>query len=169
MLLAGDEIGRTQQGNNNAYCQDNELTWQSWEIGEEDGQLLEFVRKLIRLRQEHRVFRRRKFFQNRSIRGENVRDIVWLDPAGTQMSDEQWQDGFARSLALVVRHCAGPQLSEPPSVAGTEAAMLRVGGEAGELLLAHMHQRRVVSALDIDFRLILDAGVDHHIEAVALP
>ena len=100
MLLAGDEVGRTQQGNNNAYCQDNELTWQPWEIGAEDGQLLEFVRRLIRLRQEHRVFRRRKFFQNRAIRGENVRDIVWLDPAGTQMSDEQWRDGFARSLAV---------------------------------------------------------------------
>jgi glycogen operon protein len=100
MLLAGDEVGRTQQGNNNAYCQDNELTWQSWEVGAEDGQLLEFVRSLIRLRQEHRVFRRRKFFQNRAIRGENVRDIVWLDPAGTQMSDEQWRDGFARSLAV---------------------------------------------------------------------
>jgi len=67
---------------------------------EEDAQLLEFVRNLIRLRQEHRVFRRRKFFQNGAIRGENVRDIVWLDPAGTQMSDEQWRDGFARSLAV---------------------------------------------------------------------
>jgi glycogen operon protein len=100
MLLAGDERGHSQQGNNNAYCQDNELTWLSWEIGEEDAQLLEFVRRLIRLRREHRVFRRRKFFQNRAIRGENVRDIVWLDPAGTQMSDEQWRDGFARSLGV---------------------------------------------------------------------
>jgi glycogen operon protein len=100
MLLAGDEVGHSQQGNNNAYCQDNELTWLSWEIAEEEQQLLEFVRDLIRLRQNHRVFRRRKFFQNRAIRGENVRDIVWLDPAGTQMSDEQWRDGFARSLAV---------------------------------------------------------------------
>lgn len=100
MLLAGDEVGRTQQGNNNAYCQDNELAWQSWETGEEDGQLLEFVRRLIRLRQQHRAFRRQKFFQNRAIRGENVRDIVWLDPAGTQMSDDQWRDGFARSLGV---------------------------------------------------------------------
>jgi isoamylase len=100
MLLAGDESGHSQQGNNNAYCQDNELTWLSWEISDANGQLLEFVRRLIRLRGEHRVFRRRKFFQNRAIRGENVRDIVWLDPAGTQMSDEQWRDGFARSLGV---------------------------------------------------------------------
>src|SRR5688572_3516973 len=100
MLLAGDEVGHTQQGNNNAYCQDNELTWLSWETGEEEQQLLGFVRDLIRLRGDHRVFRRRKFFQNRAIRGENVRDIVWLVPAGTQMSDEQWRDGFARSLGV---------------------------------------------------------------------
>ncbi len=100
MLLAGDEFGHSQQGNNNAYCQDNELAWLSWEHGEDEKQLLEFVRDLIRLRCDHRVFRRRKFFQNRAIRGENVRDIVWLDPAGTQMSDEQWRDGFARSLGV---------------------------------------------------------------------
>jgi isoamylase len=100
MLLAGDEFGHSQQGNNNAYCQDNELAWLSWEHGEDEKQLLEFVRDLIRLRCAHRVFRRRKFFQNRAIRGENVRDIVWLDPAGTQMSDEQWRDGHARSLAV---------------------------------------------------------------------
>jgi glycogen operon protein len=99
MLLAGDESGHSQQGNNNAYCQDNELTWLAWD-GEEDQQLREFVRSLIRLRQGHRVFRRRKFFQNRAIRGENVRDIVWLDPAGTPMSEEQWRDGFARSLGV---------------------------------------------------------------------
>jgi glycogen operon protein len=100
MLLAGDEFGHTQQGNNNAYCQDNELTWLAWEIAEQDKQLLEFVRELLRLRSEHRVFRRRKFFQSRAIRGENVRDIVWLDPAGTPMSEEQWRDGFARSLGV---------------------------------------------------------------------
>jgi glycogen operon protein len=100
MLLGGDESGHSQQGNNNAYCQDNELTWLSWERGAEDSQLREFVRRLIQLRHQHRVFRRRKFFQNRAIRGQNVRDIVWLDPAGTQMSDEQWRDGFARSLGV---------------------------------------------------------------------
>jgi isoamylase len=100
MLLAGDEFGHSQNGNNNAYCQDNEMTWLSWQLGEEDQRLLEFTRRLIQLRREHRVFRRRKFFQNRAIRGETVRDILWLDPAGTQMSDEQWRDGFARSLAV---------------------------------------------------------------------
>lgn len=102
MLLAGDELGHSQRGNNNIYCQDNELAWLAWQLDQEDRQLLAFTRELIRLRCEHRVFRRRKFFQNRAIRGDAVRDIVWLDPAGTQMSDEQWRDGFARSLGVLL-------------------------------------------------------------------
>jgi isoamylase len=100
MLLAGDESGRTQNGNNNAYCQDNELTWLNWDLDKEAQELLAFTRDLIRLRREHRVFRRRSFFQNREIRGSGVRDIVWLDPNGTQMSDEQWRESFARSLGV---------------------------------------------------------------------
>jgi glycogen operon protein len=99
MLLAGDERGHTQRGNNNAYCQDNELTWLDWQAMD-DPNLLTFTRELIRLRREHRVFRRRSFFQNRAIRGDTVRDIVWLEPGGTEMSDEQWHDGFARSLGV---------------------------------------------------------------------
>jgi isoamylase len=100
MLLAGDERGHTQQGNNNTYCQDNELTWLGWELDREAQELLSFARELIRLRCAHRVFRRRSFFQNRAIRGDSVRDIVWLEPGGKEMSDEQWRDGFARSLGV---------------------------------------------------------------------
>lgn len=100
MLLAGDEVGHSQRGNNNAYCQDNELSWLDWDLDEEAQELLAFTRDLIRLRREHRVFRRRSFFQNRAIRGSSVRDIVWLDPNGTQMSDEQWRESFARSLGV---------------------------------------------------------------------
>jgi isoamylase len=100
MLLAGDEFGHSQQGNNNAYCQDNELTWLNWDLSREGQELLAFTRELIRFRHEHRVFRRRSFFQNRAIRGEAVRDIVWLDPAGTEMTDQQWGESFARSLGV---------------------------------------------------------------------
>jgi isoamylase len=100
MLLAGDESGRTQQGNNNAYCQDNPLTWLNWRLGREELALLSFTRELIRLRASHRVFRRRRFFQNRAIRGESVRDIVWLDPSGSEMSEQQWRESFARSLGV---------------------------------------------------------------------
>ena len=100
MLLAGDESGRTQRGNNNAYCQDNDVTWLSWSLDKDQQTLLAYARELIRLRCAHRVFRRRNFFQNRAIRGEGVRDIVWLDPSGTEMSEQQWRESFARSLGV---------------------------------------------------------------------
>ena len=98
MLGGGDEIGRTQQGNNNAYCQDNELSWYDWE-GADTG-LLRFVQDLIRLRAEHPVFCRRRWFQGRPIRGSDVSDIGWFTPAGTEMSDQDWQAGFAKTLGV---------------------------------------------------------------------
>jgi glycogen operon protein len=100
MLLAGDESGRTQRGNNNAYCQDNELTQLNWALDRDDQALLSYARELIRLRRAHRVFRRRNFFQNRAIRGDAVSDIVWLDPSGAEMSEQQWRESFARSLGV---------------------------------------------------------------------
>ncbi len=95
MLLGGDELGRTQGGNNNGYCQDNELSWYDW--GAVDAPLLAFTQRLIRLRQEHPVFHRRRWFQGRPFRGPDVRDIEWFGPDGTQMSDGDW-DGAAVSL-----------------------------------------------------------------------
>ena len=98
MLLAGDEISRSQKGNNNAYCQDNEISWINWESA--DGELLDFVRGLIALRAEHPIFRRRGWFQGRSIRGSRLTDIGWFRPDGTEMSDEDWRAAFARALAV---------------------------------------------------------------------
>jgi glycogen operon protein len=98
MLGGGDEIGRTQHGNNNAYCQDNELSWYDWDAA--DTSLLRFVQDLIRLRSEHPVFCRRRWFQGRPIRGNDVSDIGWFTPAGTEMSDQDWQAGFAKTLGV---------------------------------------------------------------------
>jgi isoamylase len=98
MIGGGDEIGRTQQGNNNAYCQDNELSWYDWDAA--DTGLLRFVQDLIRLRSEHPVFCRRRWFQGRPIRGSDVGDIGWFTPAGTEMSDQDWQAGFAKTLGV---------------------------------------------------------------------
>ena len=98
MLLGGDELGRTQHGNNNAYCQDNELSWFDWDTA--NVELYEFTRRLIRLRQDHPVFRRRRWFQGRPIRGSGERDLVWFKPDGEEMSEEDWANGFAKSLAL---------------------------------------------------------------------
>ncbi|HLX05801.1 MAG TPA: hypothetical protein VKR28_09715, partial [Candidatus Binatus sp.] len=98
MLLAGDELGRSQRGNNNAYCQDNEISWLDWE--NVDLKQLEFAKELIQFRKEHPVFSRRKWFQGKSIRGGDVNDLAWFRPDGEQMSDEDWGAGFAKSLGV---------------------------------------------------------------------
>jgi glycogen operon protein len=100
MILGGDEIGRTQQGNNNAYCQDNEISWFDWD--QADGALLEFTRRLIALRAEHPVFRRRRWFKGRPIRGRGVSDIAWFKPDGGEMDEQDWNEWFAKSFMVFV-------------------------------------------------------------------
>ncbi|MEX5215389.1 MAG: glycogen debranching protein GlgX [Nitrospiraceae bacterium] len=100
MLCGGDEIGRTQRGNNNAYCQDNDLSWFDWQLDQPKRDLLEFTRHLIALRKQHPVLRRRRFFQGRHIRGSEAKDLAWFRPDGKEMTDEDWEGGFVRSLAL---------------------------------------------------------------------
>ena len=104
MILGGDEIGRSQQGNNNAYCQDTAVSWHDWEAVDEE--LLQFCRALIELRHQHPVFRRRRWFRGRPIRG--TVDLGWLRPDGEEMSDEDWETGFARSLGLFLNGEAIP-------------------------------------------------------------
>jgi glycogen operon protein len=98
MLVGGDELGRTQHGNNNAYCQDNEISWIDWEHVDRD--LLPFVGRLIQLRNQHPVFRRRGWFKGRPLHGAGVGDIGWFRPDGQEMSDQDWNEGFAKSLAV---------------------------------------------------------------------
>jgi glycogen operon protein len=104
MLVAGDEMGRTQKGNNNGYCQDNELSWLDWEHLDED--LLEFTRSLIRLRREHPIFRRRGWFEGRELHGTDVKDLHWFKPDGDEMSEEDWRVGYAKSLAVFLNGTA---------------------------------------------------------------
>jgi glycogen operon protein len=99
MLLHGDELGRTQHGNNNAYCQDNELSWIAWDAADES--LIDFTSRVIALRRAHPVFRRRRFFEGRPARvGDEVEDIAWWKPSGEPMSDEDWQSGTAKSVGV---------------------------------------------------------------------
>jgi glycogen operon protein len=108
MLLAGDEFSHSQQGNNNAYCQDNETTWLDWEAVDEEGEALRgFTRRLLRLRREHLVFHRRRFFQGRTGAVDNRRDIVWLKPDGTEMGAADWPDQEARAIAMLLSGEAG--------------------------------------------------------------
>ena len=100
MLLSGDEIAHTQQGNNNAYCQDNELTWLNWELDEDQKRFLDFTRRVSRIFREHPIFQRRKFFQGRALRGSEIKDISFLVPSGAEMTDEDWDAGFVKCLGV---------------------------------------------------------------------
>jgi glycogen operon protein len=130
MLLAGDEFGRTQGGNNNAYCQDNEISWLDWDLLERNAILARFVQRAIRLRREHPVFRRRRFFQGRALRG-GLKEILWLNPEGQEMTDQEWAQDFARSVAV---YLAGDGMEE------SDARGRRVRDESFLLLLNAHHE-----------------------------
>jgi isoamylase len=109
MLLAGDEMSRTQRGNNNAYCQDNEVSWIDWEAAGKQQDLIDFTCMLSELRRAHPVFRRRRFFSGQAA-ADGLQDIAWLTPAGRTMTDNDWQTGYARSLSVFLN---GDAITEP--------------------------------------------------------
>jgi len=132
MILGGDEIGRTQCGNNNAYCQDNDISWFDWE--RLDSDLMGFVGRLIRLRRDHPVFRRRRFFQGVQILSEELTDIAWFKPDGGQMGGADWRNGYARSLGVFLN---GDEIAAP------DARGRRLRDDSFFLLLnAHDHALR---------------------------
>ena len=102
MLCGGDEMGRTQGGNNNAYCQDNEISWIDWQPERDQRRLLDFTRRLIHLRNEHPTLHRRNFFQGRRIHGDEVRDVDWFRPDGHEMTDDEWAAPYVRSLGMLL-------------------------------------------------------------------
>ncbi len=100
MICGGDEIGRTKKGNNNAYCQDNELTWFDWDLDERKQKLLNFTRNLVNFRLEHQVFQRRNFYEGKPIRGSNIKDIMWLRSDGREMTDQDWNSSWIRCCGI---------------------------------------------------------------------
>jgi len=98
MLVAGDEIGHTQQGNNNAYCQDNNISWLDWEKADQD--LIRFTSQLIKLRRDHHAFSRKMWFKGRQVRAAGLTDIAWFKPDGSEMTEGDWKEGFAKSLGI---------------------------------------------------------------------
>jgi isoamylase len=137
MLLGGDELGRTQGGNNNAWCQDNELSWFSWELGDERRELLEFARRLIFMRRHHPVFRRRYFLQGTSAAGSGLPDVWWFRPDGRRMTRRDWEDSERRTLGVFLN---GDELRE------TTARGESIGDESF-LLLFNAHHEPVTYAL----------------------
>jgi isoamylase len=110
MILHGDELGRTQGGNNNTYAQDNATSWIDWERARDNQVLIDFVSKLTRLRHDHPVFRRRRFFKGSPVRGTDLQDIGWFQPSGEPMADGDWSAGFSRSLSVFLN---GDGIREP--------------------------------------------------------
>jgi glycogen operon protein len=106
MVLAGDELGRTQNGNNNAYCQDSETSWVDWNLDEEQREFLDFVAHMIGLRRRHAVFSRRRFLRANAINVEGLKEIVWLTPEGTEMTETEWNQHFARCLGVYLAGAA---------------------------------------------------------------
>ncbi len=110
MLLHGDELGRSQQGNNNVYAQDSPLAWIDWQRARDFEVLTDFTGRLAQLRREHPVFRRRRFFRGRPVKGSPLEDIGWYTPTGEEMSDDDWEVGFARSVSVFLN---GEAIREP--------------------------------------------------------
>jgi isoamylase len=100
MIYAGDPIGHTQGGNNNAYCQDNPTTWLNWKLEPQDRELMAFVQRIINLRRRHPIFHRRRFFQGRPIKGANVKDVLWLNAGGNEMTEDEWRDASVHCLGM---------------------------------------------------------------------
>ncbi len=144
MLVAGDEMGRSQQGNNNAYCQDDELSWVHWELSQGDEDLLNFTRELLYFRKQHPVFRRRKWFQGRPIHGVGVSDIAWYNPDGQEMNDDQWDVGYAKSIAMFLNGegIATPGPQGQRIIDESFLLLFNAHYETIEFVLPEVHQQR---------------------------
>jgi isoamylase len=144
MLLGGDELGRTQQGNNNAYCQDNEISWFDWNLNDYQRDLLEFTRGLIVFRAEHPVLRRRRYFEGLFLPGADIKDLTWFKLDGTEIVDQQWSDPEVRSMAM---RLAGEAIDEREPEGG------RISDETLLVLLNAYHQ-------SLEFKLPDSGGVE---------
>jgi isoamylase len=155
MLQAGDELGRTQRGNNNAYCQDGELTWVDWDLDDEQQDLLEFARTLLALRAAEPVFRRRTFFQGRPITGAEVKDVYWINPAGREMQQEDWSTPLSCLGVLLVGEEIADLDDDGAPISGNSYLLLlnAAGGEVDFVLPDRLAA--------LDEQIVLDtAGAD---------
>ncbi|MFO7606035.1 MAG: glycogen debranching protein GlgX [Desulfurivibrionaceae bacterium] len=155
MLLAGDELGLSQGGNNNTYCQDNPISWLDWELDPEQLRLLEYVRKLMRFRRKHAMFRRRTFFEGRAVGSSGVKDIVWLDHEGNEMAGHEWHSSSARSLGVFMAGRAIPEQDEKgrPLVDEDFLMLFNAGREAVDFFIPRLGETG-------RWRLHLDTGAE---------
>lgn len=170
LLLAGDEIGHTQQGNNNTYCQDNELTWLNWDLDRRRKKLLEFTRFLIRLRKEHPVLRRRSFLRGRSMRDPKLRDVQWMRPDGEEMHGEDWDNVHTRCIGMTLVGDAIDEVDERGNmiIDDTMLVMLNAHSESISFTLPSAGQGESLEghwALTMDTRSSTGRGPDVRLRA----
>ena len=113
MMLGGDEFGRTQGGNNNAYCQNNGISWYDWDLAPWQQEILDFSRMVVQLRRDHRVFRQRFFFDGRPVREGGAPDLAWLGPDGQPLTDDEWNAGWTKTLGMYLSGDLHPVPGEP--------------------------------------------------------
>jgi glycogen operon protein len=130
MLSHGDELGRTQRGNNNAYAQDNELTWIDWNLDDRQKQLAEFLRKVLAIRQTHPVLRRRHFFRGAPLPGSQNKDVTWLHPSGREFTADDWHNSSAQAFGMLLDGAATDEVDERGhAVSGDSLLMAMNAGE----------------------------------------
>jgi glycogen operon protein len=151
MILHGDEFGRTQGGNNNAYCQDNEISWMQWDLEPRQRQMLEWTKRVVKMRRDHPVFRRRRYFQGRPIRGAGVKDIYWIQPDGTEMTDEAW-DEDDQLLGVYIAGAASDLLDQrgDPIQDDNILLLLNSRDESIEFTLPTQGRRRAGWRIEVD-------------------
>ncbi len=164
MISGGDEIGRTQGGNNNAYCQDNETSWHDWELSDDRRALLAFTRRLIAIRREHPNLRRARFFRGRAIRGLEVRDIMWMRHDGEQMNDRDWSNPGTSSLGVFLAGRGLDEVDERGELISDDDLMILLNASATDLdfVLAPS------SSSDEPWEVLVDT-VDDQAKETALP
>jgi glycogen operon protein len=156
MISHGDEVGRTQNGNNNAYCQDNEISWVDWNLDSEKRTLLNFTTKLVHFRLTQPTLRRRRYFQGRDIRGGAVKDVAWLAPDGREMTDEAWNSDFVRSIGMLLNGGAIEEVNErgEPIIGDSLLALLNAHSDKVAFTLPPLDQNH-------QWRLVVDTFEPH--------
>ena len=131
MLGAGDELGRTQQGNNNAYCQDNEISWVNWQLTERDRELPQFTIRCLDIRRNNPVLRRRAFFRGAPVGEAAHKDVAWIRPDGHEFGEAEWHDRSRRGLGMLIQGHATDEVDERGRlITGNTLLLIVNGGDA---------------------------------------
>jgi glycogen operon protein len=166
MLSQGDEFGRTQLGNNNAYCQDNDVSWLDWDLDERERDLLDFSLRVIRIRESNPVFRRRRFFAGNPVPGEGVKDVSWIRPDGNEMDVSDWHNPKNRVLGMLIHGEASDEVDERgrPNRGQTLVLLLNGGGRSRYFQLPGMPEqgvwREIVNTARPGTRVVRGGGVN---------